>query len=123
MKLFFLIIASAFFTFANAKPINTYEELTSAISEGKHFAILLDLENGKGYFTPKAMMLTSDYVTTSDLHFTEHSGRPTYEYVKYTIHSDNSATVQVTFYDPAFVPKGSHTIHCALNNGLEIHTD
>lgn len=139
MKICFFSLAMVVGAFSNlfASPIPTYQELKSSIYEGKHFVILVDHEqctgrSGKamGYFIPKAMMLIPatdtqpEYVTTSDLHFTDIFGKPSYEYVKYTFYSDDSATIRSVFYDPQdFKPLGSERkIHCSLDKGVEIHS-
>ncbi len=127
-------------TFLNlfADPIHSYQELTSAMREGDRFVILVDLQQctGKagmpmGYLAPKAMMLVPaketipERVLTSDLHFTDHSGKPTYEYVKYTFNVDNTVVIQTTFYDPQdFKAIGSaHTMNCSLGRGVKIYSN
>jgi hypothetical protein len=131
-----LTIMAAMCSNAFAAPIHSYQELTSAMREGNRFVILLDLQQctGKpgmptGYFTPTAMMLvpatekTPERVVTSLLHFTDHSGSPVYEYVKYTLNSDNTVAVRTTFYDPQnFKPIGeARTLQCSLGKGVEVY--
>ncbi len=131
------IMATAFLN-VFAAPIRSYQELTAAMRAGNRFVILLDFQQctgqssmPMGYLTPRAMMLlpatdtTPERVATSDLHFTDHAGNPTYEYVKMTIHSDNTATVRTTFYDPqSFKSIGTgHTIHCLMGEGIKIFSD
>ena len=121
-----------------AAPIHSYQELTSAMRSGNRFVILLDLQQcteksgmPMGYLTPTAMMLipaketTLERVVTSFLHFTDHLGDPTYEYVKFTLNSDNTVMIQTTFYDPQnFKPIGTaHTINCSMGKGIEIYSD
>jgi hypothetical protein len=133
-----LAIMATVFLDAFAAPIHSYQELTSAMRSGDRFVILLDLQKctGKsgmptGYFTPAAMMLvpatekTPERVVTSLLHFTDYSGSPTYEYVKYTLNSDNSVAIRTIFYDPQnFKPIGeAHIINCSLGKGMEIFSD
>lgn len=97
----------------SADPIDSYQKLTSALRQGKQLVIVLDLERciGKpgmptGYFVPNAMMLVpgneskQEHVATSLLHFTDRTGKPTYEYVKYTFFADGSVEVQTSVYDP-----------------------
>ncbi|MBS0651769.1 MAG: hypothetical protein JSR93_11470 [Verrucomicrobia bacterium] len=138
MKKFFLwniaIVFSAFSTLF-ADPVGSYEELTAGIRTGEHFVLLLDLPQCTGnprmpigYFAPSSMMLipgtetTPERVATSLLQFSDHTGKPAYEYVKFTIYADGKVTVRTTYYDPqTFTPIGtSHTIDCSLGNGLEI---
>lgn len=129
------VVATAFFNLF-ASPIPTYQELKSALLEGKHFVILVDHQqcigqSGMGYFIPKAMMLIPasethlEYVTTSDLHFTDSFGKPSYEYVKYTFNCDDTVTIRTIFYDPQdFKPMGSERkITCSLDKGVEIHSE
>lgn len=132
-----LVIMAAFLD-VSAAPIRSFPELKSAIRAGNRFVMLLDLQQctGKtgmpmGYLTPNAMMLipatesTPERVVTSHLHFTDHSGNPTYEYVKFTLNSDGTVMIRTTFYDPQnFKPIGTpHTINCLMGKGLEIHSD
>jgi hypothetical protein len=131
-----ILLSSSFKVFG--APIHSYQELTSAIHLGNHFVILLDLQEctGKssmpiGYFAPQAIMLKPEtetslaYVTTSNLHFTDHSGQPTYEYVKFTFNSDNTAEIKTTCYDPQnFNSRGTpHTFKCTIGNGVKIHSN
>lgn len=131
------IMVMAFFNLF-ADSIHSYQELTSAMRAGDSFVILVDFQQctGKagmpvGYLIPKAMMLVPaketipERVLTSDLHFTDHSGRPTYEYVKYTFNVDNTVMIQTTFYDPQDfkVIGSSHTINCTLGKGVDIYSD
>ncbi len=135
-----ICLLSLILTFSNlfSDQIESYQELISAIRAGNRFVILTDLQQctGKasmptGYLTPKAMMLipttetSQGRVVTSDLHFTDHLDKPTYEYVKYTSNSDGTVQIQTTFYDPQnFKPMGTaHTINCSLRKGIEIHTE
>lgn len=139
-KICWLSLVITLTTFLNvfATPIRSYQELTAAMRRGNHFVILLDLQQctGKsgmplGYFVPSAMMLVSatemspERIMTSHLHFTDHSGTPTYEYVKYTFNSDNSVVIRTTFYDPqSFKPIGTaHTFKCSIDKGIEISSD
>jgi hypothetical protein len=120
---------------ACAATIHSYEELTEAMRKGDRFVFLLDLAQctGKagmptGYYTPSTMMLVPatekapERVVTSHLQFTDHSGTPAYEYVKYTFHADNTVMVRTAFYDPqSFKPMGEpHMIKCTVDNGLVI---
>jgi len=124
-------------TAAFASSIDSYQNLTSAMREGKQFTILLDLEkcSGKpgmpmGYFTPSAMMLVRttetapERVVTSHLHFSNNSGKPRYEYVKCTFNTDNTVTIQTTFYEPqSFNTIGTgHTFNCSMGQGIEVKT-
>lgn len=139
-KICLLSLVLTLTTFLNifAAPIRSYQELTSAMRAGHRLVILLDLQQcteksgmPMGYFTPSSMMLipatkvASERVVTSHLHFTDHSGSPTYEYVKYTFNADNSVMVRTVIYDPqSFKPIGaSHTINCTFGKGIEINSD
>ncbi len=133
----FVIMASACLD-VFAAPIHSYQELTSAMREGNRFVFLLDLQECTGnpsmpigYLIPTTMMLlpatqtASERVATSFLQFTDHSGNPTYEYVKFTLNSDDSVVVRTTFYDPkSFQPIGPvHTVNCSMGKGLEIFSE
>ncbi|MBS0652517.1 MAG: hypothetical protein JSR39_03210 [Verrucomicrobia bacterium] len=137
-KLYLLGLAIAFAAFSkiSAEPIRSYQELTEAVRSGDRFVILLDLPQctgnanmPMGYFAPNSMMLmpatatAPERVVTSLLHFSDHTGKPAYEYVKFTIHSDGSAIVRTTFYDPqTFTPIGpGHIVQCSIGHGIEIH--
>jgi hypothetical protein len=138
-KVFFFSLAIMATAFLNVfgSSINSYQKLRSEICKGKQFVILLDLQQctGKpgmpmGYFIPSAMMLipptetTLERVTTSHLHFSDHTGNPAYEYVKYTFYSDSSVVVQTTFYDPnSFLPLAPpHTFTASIGKGVYIKT-
>ncbi|MBA3237391.1 MAG: hypothetical protein H0T62_03455 [Parachlamydiaceae bacterium] len=135
--LLILIQATAFLDLF-AAPIRSFPELTSAMHTGNRFVMLLDLQQctGKagmptGYITPTAMMLvpetgtTPERVVTSHFHFTDRSGKPTYEYVKFTLYSDNTVIVQTTFYEPqSFAQIGlPHTFNCLIGKGIEIYSE
>ena len=136
-KCFLLFLALMAASCLNACTIDSYQQLTDAIRKGKKFVILLDLEQctGKsgmptGYFAPNALMLVPaqesapEHVATSLLHFTDHAGSPTYEYVKYTFYPDNTVEVRTAFYDPqTFKPlREPHSFTTSLNKGLFVKT-
>lgn len=137
-KLYLLSLAIAFAAFSkiSAEPIRSYQELTEAMQTGNHLVFFLDLphrpENPRmpgGYFTPNSIILmprteaAPERIVTSLMHFSDHTGRPIYEYVKFTIYADGNVTVRTTYYDPqTFSSMGtSHTINCSLGKGIEIH--
>ena len=139
-KLFFLILTILVTAFIKltAAPIHSYQELKAAVCAGERFVIVVDLKKCSGndgmpigYFAPKAMMIvpsketTLERVLTSDLHFSDHLSKPTYEYVKYTFNSDNTVVIHTTFYDPRdFSAFGTmHTVKSSLGNGIEIFTN
>ena len=123
-------------TNAFAISVHSYQELASAMQAGNRFVILANLQEctGKpylpiGYFVPSKMMLVpasdlgSERIVTSDLHFTDHTGHPTYEYIKYTFNSDNSVIIHTVIYDPlTFKAINAHVINSILNQGINIHT-
>lgn len=132
-----LIATLGFSVNAFAKPIHSYADLAAAMQAGNYFVILANLQQctGKsgmptGYFTPNAMLLvpatatTPEHIATSDLHFTDSTGNPTYEYIKYTFNPDNSVVIQTAVYNPQnFQPIGTaNTINCAFGKGIEINT-
>lgn len=115
--------------------LHTYQELSSAVRAGDRLVLVLKLQECTGnsnmpigYFTPSKMMLvpasatSSERIMTSDLHFTDHTGSPSYEYTKYTFNPDNSVVVRTMTYDPlTFKPiKPEHVINCALDKGVSI---
>jgi hypothetical protein len=120
-----------------ASTLTSYQQLTEAMKEVKNLVILLDLQQctGKpgmstGYFTPTSMMIipekesAQERVVTSHLHFTNQSGSPTYEYVKYTFNADNTVLVETTFYDPeTFKLRGTtHIFNCLIRKGITVKT-
>ena len=121
----FFMMLNGFFNLSAAQ-IHSYQELKSAILAGNRFVILVNMQEcsgkgGFGYFAPKAMMLLPprdkflERVLTSDLHFSNYSGSPTYEYVKYTFNSDNTVTIDTSFYEPNdFKSIGIHTLSTVL---------
>ena len=124
-------------TSIEAASIGSYQKLLSALESGSQFVIELDLSlcTGQpgmptGYFTPSSLMhmpasdTAKDRIVTSDLHFTDQSGAPAYEYIKYIFREDESATVSITTYNPqTFKAIGqTHTINCALGGGIQIYT-
>lgn len=119
-----------------ADPIRSFEEFKNAMQEGKRFVILLDISQcsnnsigHKGYFAPTSIMYVPETerlperILTSHLHFSDHTGAPSYEYVKYTFFADNSATIRTAFYEPGtFLQKNAaYTVQCAIGKGIEIH--
>lgn len=120
-----------------AAAIGSYQKLVSALESGGQFVVELDLSvcTGQpgmptGYFTPSSLMhmpaseTAKDRIVTSDLHFTDQSGAPAYEYIKYTFRDDDSVTVTITTYNPqTFKAIGqTHTINCTLGGGIQIYT-
>lgn len=127
------IVANAF-----GASIHTYQELASAVRAGDRLVIVLNIQEctGKsnmpiGYFAPSKMMLVpastanSERIVTSDLHFTEHTGSPSYEYTKYTFYPDNSVVIRTVIYDPLTfktIDNTEHTVPCAIDKGINITT-
>lgn len=134
-KLIWICFLFIFSTAVNAfaLSIHSYQELASAMQAGDRFVVVLNIQEctGKsgpiGYFSPSKMMLvpasatSSEYIVTSDLHFTDHKG-PRYEYTKYTFNSDNSIAIRTTIYDPlTFKPiADDHVINCSIDKGIRI---
>jgi len=138
------IIGLLFFIFhlstvvsAYAVPLQSYQELASAVRSGERFAIVLNLQECTGdpsmpigYFIPSKMMLipasalSSERIVTSDLHFTDYTGNAIYEYTKYTFNPDNSVVIRTSIYDPVtFMSIGTaHVIDCTLGKGVSITT-
>ncbi|MCE5293006.1 MAG: VirK family protein [Chlamydiales bacterium] len=121
----------------DAAAIESYQKLVSTLEAGSQFVIELDLSvcTGQpgmptGYFAPSSLMhmpasdTAKDRIVTSDLHFTDQSGAPAYEYIKYTIRDDDSVTVSITTYNPqTFKTIGqTHNINCTLGGGIHIYT-
>jgi hypothetical protein len=136
-KILLSLIAISLTLNAFANPIHSYQSLVSAMHAGNYFVILSNLQQctGKsdmptGYFTPNAMLLVPatatapEHIATADLHFTDGTGNPNYEYIKYTFNPDNSVVIRTTVYNPQnFQPVGTdHVIHCALDKGVEVNT-
>lgn len=126
------------FIFSNAfaDRIHSYPGLVEAMRAGDYFVVLIDMQECTGnpnmpvgYFTPSKMLLipsvggNPERIVTSDLHFTDYSGSPTYEYTKYTFKPDNTVAIRTTLYDPlTFKVIGKeYEINCTLDNGLELH--
>jgi hypothetical protein len=121
-----------------AYSINSYNGLRHAILDGQQLVILLDFQKitkqqsgwHLGYFIPNSMMIVPGtgsiprHVVTSQLHFTDRSGVPTYEYVKYTFYDNDSVKVEITFYDAkTFTPLESpHALHCSFGQGIKVKT-
>jgi hypothetical protein len=131
-----LIFICVIFLKASAAPIQSYQELASAMRAGNRFVVLLNLQQctGKsnmpiGYFIPSAMLLipstdtNAEYIATSHLQFTDYSGNPAYEYIKFTFNPDNSVIVRTLVYEPqTFKPTSpARIINCGLDKGVEIH--
>lgn len=124
---FFLLVSAIL----SAAPIQSYQELVAAMRLGKRLTILVEHNQGLGYYTPNAMILipasenSLERVATSNLHFSDYPGFPIYEYVKYTFYSDNSAVIQITAYDSQnFNPiRDPHTLNVAIGKGIQILTE
>jgi len=114
-----------------ATPIHLFQELKVAMEEGRRFTIVSHLGTMVGYFAPTSMLYMPkkgdvlEHIVTSHLHFSSHTGTPQYEYVKYTFHADNSATVYTAAYNPSSfsVLPGGHSIQLVIGKEIEIHTD
>lgn len=115
----------------SAAPIQSYQDLVSAMRAGKRFTIIVDHKQGLGYFTPTGMVLipasenSLERVATSNMHFSDYPGIPIYEYVKYTFYSDNSAVIQISAYNaPNFtLISEPHVLNCTLGEGIKIHIE
>lgn len=137
LNLFCFVFLLSAFANVFAGPVTTYQELAAAMRAGDRFVFLLNLQEctGKpnmpiGYFTPSKLMLVPastsgmERIVTSDLHFTDFTGSPTYEYIKYTFNADDSVMIRTVMYDPlTFKPIGNpHIINCVLGKGISIKT-
>lgn len=135
--LFSLAIMTATLLNVCAAPIDSYQKLTSAMLKGEQLAFILDLEEcgGKpgmpiGYFSPSAITLfpatesVPEHATTSHLQFINHSGSPTYEYIKFTFYLDNTVVIQTSFYEAQnFKQMGEpHIYTTSLGKGIYIKT-
>ncbi len=118
-----------------AGEVGSYEELADAMRTGERFTFVVNLQEMTcnfsmpiGYFVPSKMMLIGavdhqdEKIVTSDLHFTDCSGIPTYEYVKYTFAPDNTLHIRLVVYSTTFVPLAEHDINCSIGNGVKIKT-
>lgn len=138
-KLCLLIaIATASFLDLSAAPVQSYQELATAMHAGERFVFVLDLARctgnanmAVGYVVPTIMMLIPatktmpERVVTSIMHFSDHSGHPAYEFVKFAFNADGSVMLRTVYYNPqSFEPLGpEHIINCVLGEGVEIFTD
>lgn len=126
LSLFMMLTA-----FLGAAPIQSYQELVSAMRAGKRFTILVDHKQGLGYYTPSGMVLVPasenslERIATSHLHFSDYPGFPIYEYVKYTFYSDNSAVLQMSTYNAQnFNPTAEpRVLNFTLGEGIKILTE
>lgn len=127
---------------ASASTISSYQDFVEAIENGLSFNIVTNFnqctiksapfskENAglpTGYFAPTDFMVIPSgsnlpqQISTSDLHFTNQSGVPTYEYVKYVFTPDNLVSIETTNYAPqTFIPNSPLTFICHLNNGVNV---
>lgn len=118
-----------------AGEVGSYEELADAMRAGERFTFVVNLQEMTcnfsmpiGYFVPSKMMLIGavdhqdEKIVTSDLHFTDCLGIPTYEYVKYTFAPNNILHIRLVVYSTTFEPLAEHVINCTIGNGVKIKT-
>lgn len=133
-KQFMLIFALLSFSI-HASELSTFSEVADAVVGGKQLSFVVSFKdcesenptaNIKASFRPRALMLiANNRVTTSDKHFTlDNLGNPIIEYVKYNIHADTSAEVQVTVMSAKdYHPVDRHQINCQLGKGFQVFSD
>jgi hypothetical protein len=130
-KLCLLSLFMVLTAFLGAAPIQSYQDLVSAMRAGKKFTILVDHKQCLGYFTPSAMVLipasenSLERVAASDLHFSDYPGYPVYEYVKYTFYSDNSAVLQMSVYNAQNynLTGEPRVLNFTIGEGVKIHSE
>lgn len=126
---YFLGLFLLFSAVLSAAPVQSYQELVAGMRLGKRFTILVDHNQGLGYFVPTGMILipasenSLERVAASNLHFSDYPGFPIYEYVKYTFYSDNSAVIQIIGYDAQdFTPIAApHILNVSIGKGVQVH--
>lgn len=139
IKIRSLILASALASVTlnlSANTVSSYDDFVNSIQEGLSFTIISNFSQCTGqpgqpigYFAPKDFMLIPagsnlpQQIATSDLHFTNATGTPVYEYVDYVFYPNNSVKIETTDYNPqTFAATNSHTFTCQLNNGIQVNT-
>ena len=131
-----LLISSPSF----ATDLHHYDQVKNAVSSGVPIHIVIDFEKCKssntvatqaaitGMYTPEAVLMVGDQLMTSFKHFTlsnpEFAGKAVYEYVKYTIASDDSVSLTSQVLDVAnYRPLADKkTFNCKLDESARIYS-
>jgi hypothetical protein len=134
--LFFLLFITPY---SFAEELHNYNDIRTSIINGKKIRIVMELSQCSnsnnlahstmniGVFTPNAMQVTNDHIVTSFIHFTlnnpKFAGTPVYEYVTYTLYTDNNMKVTEQVLEPALHSPITdlYSFKCKLDAGVKIY--
>lgn len=137
-KLIFLaVLLSTTNSFADE--LHDFDEIKAAVITGKTIHIAIDFTkcstpNKKmaqsvfvGVFTPDALMVVNDHVSTSLTHFTLNNpgflGKPVYEFARYTITYKNDVNLTTQVLDAINYKPLSEVVSfgCKIESGAKIY--
>lgn len=122
-----------------ADELYNFHEIKTAIITGKTPHIVVDFAKCStmsknnlqsimvGGFTPNAIHVSDDHIATSLTHFTLNNPsfpqKPVYEFVRYTIKSDNNVNIAIQILDPVSYKSLSDTlsVDCKLNTSVKVY--
>jgi hypothetical protein len=139
-----ILLPAALLLAANsfADQLHNFDQIKSAVMTGKaiHFVVdyskcVSSVKNAahvsySGTFTPDAVAINNDagYLATSLMHFTLNNplfpAKPVYEFVRYTLHNDNTLTIadqalEAATYTP--LTNGNMTYTCKIDESATIY--
>ena len=140
MKKLLCLTTLLFVSHCYAEQLHSYDQIKSAIAEGKNIRIYVDyskcttsskqksMPSYSGVYTPNSITINNDagYIATSMLHFTlnhpQFLSKPVYEFLRYTITSDNSVVLTETVLNPVdYSPlSNKFVLNCKIDEGTKI---
>ena len=143
MKRLLCLTTLLFASHCYADQLHNYEQIKSAIAEGKNIRIFVDyskctssskqkgMPNYSGAYTPNEITINNDagYIAASILHFTmnhpQFPSKSVYEFLRYTISSDNSILLTETVVNPVdYSPlSAKFSLNCKIDDGTKIFVD
>jgi hypothetical protein len=124
---------------ASAGELHNYKEIEAAVLHGRAIHIVVDFTKctvskkdmtdamSSAVFTPNAISVMSDHIATSLKHFTlndpSYPNQPIYEFVRYTINSDNSLVLSDQALDAvSYAALGDkQTITCTVDTSAKVY--
>jgi hypothetical protein len=134
-----IILLTALLTSSNcfSDDLRNFNEIKTAATSGKNIHIMIDFAKCTApsstqatvttVFTPNALMIVNNRISTSLTHFTlnnpSYSGKPVYEFVKYIVTDDNSVQVTNQVLDAvSYAPLGdTSTFNCKIDAGARFY--
>ena len=141
MQKLILIGGLLFTTSGFATVLHNYNEISSALTNGKTIHFVTDFSQcnaqnkpaelttmSVGIFTPNEIGLTNDHIATALTHFTVNDpyfpGKPVVEFSRYTITQDDNMNVALKVFDAATYAllKDNISFDCKIDQATKVYT-